>query len=438
MRIALTFVLLACTPALAALSEVEQRIVERVKARSAAAIELLERAVRINSGTLNPEGVREVGRLFSAELDASGFRTRWAEMPAEMQRAGHLVATREGLQGKRLLLLGHLDTVFEKQSPVQAWDRRGDRVHGQGVVDMKGGDVAVVEALRALHGLGLLEDTTITVVFTGDEERVGSPRDVARRDLVEAAKRSDAALSFEGSTRLRSGSDLANIARRGSGGFSLQVTAQPGHSAGILSGRTGSAGAIYEGARILNAIREQVMEPGLTFSPGVALGGTAVDYDDKLGTGNAFGKTNVIPRLFVADSDMRYLDRGQLERARAKIQAIAAQSLPGAHAEVTFREGYPPMPATPANQRLLDLYSEVSVDAGFGPVGAVDPNERGAGDIQFAAPHVACLDGLGPWGSGSHSVNESLDLPSVERSAIRAALVIYRLTRNSPPGSAPR
>ena len=427
----------AAGPASAELSEVEQRIVERVKARSTQAIDFLERTVRVNSGTMNHEGVREAGALFAAELDTLGFKTRWAEMPKEMQRAGHLVATREGRQGQRVLLMGHLDTVFEKQSPTQLWDRRGTKVRGQGVVDMKGGNVVVVEALRALHGLGLLDDTAITVVFTGDEERVGNPRSVARRDLVDAAKRSDVALSFEGSTRLRSGHDLANIARRGSGGFALEITAQPGHSAGIASGRSGSFGAIFEGARILNAFREQVAEPGLTFSPGIALGGTAVDFDEDRSAATVFGKTNVIPRVFVIHSDLRYLDAAQLARAKEKMAAIVAQNLAGTNARITFREGYPPMTATPGNQRLLEFYSRVSEDAGFGPVAAVEAAARGASDVQFVAPFVDCLDGIGPWGSGAHTVSEEIDLPSLERSAIRAALAIYRLTRHSP-GSAPR
>ena len=427
----------ACLPAAAALTDIENRIVERVKARSPQAIELLERTVRVNSGTMNAEGVREVGRIFAAELEALGFRTRWAEMPAEMHRAGHLIATREGTQGKRVLLLGHLDTVFEKQSPVQLWERSGNKVRGQGVVDMKGGDVAVVEALRALHALGLLEGTTISVVFTGDEERVGSPRSVSRHDLVEAAKRSDVALSFEGSSRLRSGTDLANVDRRGSAGFSLEVTARPAHSSGMFAPGVG-LGAIYEGARILNAFREQVAEPGLSFSPGLVLGGTVVEFDEVLSSGTAFGKNNVIPRLFIAHSDMRFLDIAQRDRARAKMRDIAAQGLAGTHAELKFGDGYPPMPATDGNRRLLDAYSSVSQDAGYGPVGAVDAAQRGASDIQFAAPYVDALDGLGPWGSGSHTVNEELDIPSVERSAVRAALLIYRLTRPQPPGSATR
>src|SRR6185436_12833956 len=189
----------------------------------------------------------------------------------------------EGTRGKRLLLIGHLDTVFEKQSPAQAWERRGDKVRGPGVIDMKGGNVIVVEALRALERVGALDDTTITIVFTGDEERVGSPVSVTRRDLIDAAKRSDAALSFEALARDKAGRAMASVSRRASGPFTLTVTAQPAHSAGMFSEDVGF-GAIYEGVRILNAFREKLAEPGLTFSPGVVLGGTVVAYDRALGS----------------------------------------------------------------------------------------------------------------------------------------------------------
>ena len=258
-------------PANAQLSPVEQKIVAAVKARSEAALQFLERTVNINSGTMNHDGVREVGKMFSVEFAQLGFATRWAQMPAEMQRAGHLIATREGKQGKRLLLIGHLDTVFEKDSPVQPWDRIGDTVRGQGVSDMKGGDVIVVEALRALQSVGALDNTTISVVFSGDEERVGTPIAVARADMNALAKRSDIALAFEGTVTDANGRDTATIGRRASSGWRLEVTGKQGHSQGVF--RNGY-GAVYETARILNAVREQLIEPDLTFNPGVMLGGT--------------------------------------------------------------------------------------------------------------------------------------------------------------------
>ncbi|RJG11292.1 M20/M25/M40 family metallo-hydrolase [Massilia cavernae] len=424
-----TFAALASTPASSQqLSPAEQRIVAEVKANSAAALGLLERSVNINSGTMNHAGVREVGALFRKELDQLGFATRWIDMPKEMQRAGHLLATRTGTQGKRVLMLGHLDTVFELDSPVQKWKLNGDRVSGQGVSDMKGGNVVMIEALRALHRTGALDNTNIAVMFTGDEESAGEPKAVSRGDMVALARQSDVALAFEGTVLDQDGRATATVGRRSSSGFELQVTGKQGHSSGIFGERAGY-GAVYEAARILDGFRQQVVEPDLTFNPGLILGGTAVSHDEQGSRGTAFGKTNVIANTVTVKGDLRYLDSTQRDRAHARMRAIAADSLPGTSASISFHESYPPMAVTPGNLKVLELFSQASNDAGLGPVAAVPAGLRGAGDIQFAAPHVDSLDGIGATGSGAHSPSEDLELASIERAAIRTAIMLYRLTR---------
>ena len=384
---------------LAELSSTEQQIVSAVRSRSVEAQRLLERSVRVNSGTMNPEGVREVGRIFASELSELDFKTRWIDMPPEMKRAGHLFAERQGRQGKRLLLIGHLDTVFEKSSPVPVWDLRGSRVRGQGVTDMKGGDVIMLEALRALRKAGALDDTTITVAFIGDEARVGSPIAVARGPLVEAAKRSDVALAFEGTVR-HEGKDTATIGRRSHAGWRLDVTAKPGHSGGIFA-KGESYGAIFEAARILDAFRSQLIEENVTFSAGVIVGGTEVSYDDAIQTGSAFGKSNVIPKGVT--------DRGPALPARSRGARACAWSIAGA----AFRARRPPSISTktpPMSPTLetcgLDLYSR-STRAGL-VYRAATAQMRGGGDIQHVAPFVDCLDGIGSTGSGSHTSDEDL------------------------------
>jgi glutamate carboxypeptidase len=426
----LPFVVLAVLSgvAQAQLADTEQRIVAAVKQRTPAALELLEKSVRINSGTLNPEGVRAVGEIYRAELEGLGFKTRWIEMPPAMKRAGHLVATHEGGQGKRILLLGHLDTVFEKGSSVPLWEQRGDRVRGQGVNDMKGGDVVMIEALRALASAGALDKANIEIMFTGDEERAGAPVQAARADMVAMGKRADYALSFEGSNK-HDGVDTASIARRSSGGWVLRVKGKPAHSMGVFSAQSGY-GAIYETARILNAFREQVKEPSLTFNPGLVFGGTNVSYADDTATASAFGKSNVIARDAQVLGDLRYLSPEQGERARKKMSEIAsAGNLPGTSATISFSESYPPMPPTDAGRKLAELYSKVSQDAGLGRIDILDPSMRGAGDVQFVAPYTVGIDGLGAQGRGAHTDDEDLEVASIERGAIRAALLIHRLTR---------
>ncbi|MYM30466.1 M20/M25/M40 family metallo-hydrolase [Duganella sp. CY15W] len=410
------------------LSPLEQKIVAEVKAHSEQGLQLLERSVNINSGTMNHDGVRAVGKVFGEQFEQLGFKTRWSEMPAAMQRAGHLIATREGKQGKRLLLIGHLDTVFEKDSPVQLWQRNGDRVRGQGVNDMKGGDVIIVEALRALQRVGALDNTSITVVFSGDEENAGDPIEVSRADMVNAAKRSDIALAFEATVRNKDGKDTGTIGRRASSSWELKVTGKQGHSSGIFTEGAGY-GAIYEAARIVDGFRQQVAEQDLTFSPGLIVGGTDASTNALGTTGQAAGKTNVISRTATVEGDLRYLSYEQRDRAHAKMKAIVAQNLPGTSASISFHDAYPPMSPTPGNLAVLKVYSQASRDAGLGEIPALPPGQRGAGDVQFVAPLLDSLDGLGATGNGAHSPDEDLEIASIERATIRTAILLYRLTR---------
>lgn len=430
----LSIVVVACSTvhaenSSANLSLSEQQLIAAVKENSASAIALLEQSVKINSGTMNHAGVRAVGQLFQTELQQLGFSTRWVEMPAAMHRAGHLIAEHEvvGQHGKRLLLIGHLDTVFEADSKVPLWELHGDRVRGQGVSDMKGGDVVILEALRALKKIRALDSASIRVVFSGDEERAGSPLEIARADLIAAAKQSDIALAFENSIHGKNGKDTATIGRRASGGFSLKVTGQQAHSAGVFGPH--GYGAIYETARILNSFREQLIEPDLTFNAGLILGGSELSDDETNSSGTAFGKSNVIPKSALVKGDIRYLSSAQRERTYARMRAIVAQNLPGTSADISFRETYPPMAPSAGNLAIFERYSQASQDAGLGNLEIIAPGLRGAGDVQFVAPYLDSLDGLGASGRGAHSPDEDMELASLQRASIRAALMIYRLSR---------
>ncbi len=379
---------------------------------------LLEQAVRIDSATENLEGVKKVGALYRGELDQIGFATRWIDMPVELKRAGHLFASRTGTHGKRLLLIGHLDTVL----PGGTWRVEGNRAYGAGAGDMKGGDTVLLVALKALASIGALDGTQITVAFTGDEESAGHPIDISRRDLIEAAKNSDYALAFENAVR-----DTATVARRGSSNWRLEVSGIQGHSSAIFSAAFGD-GAIYEAARILNSFREQLRkEDGLTFSPAMILGGTDVEASGNGGT--ASGKGNVIARTAIVKGDLRFSSPEQLARARATMTEIASHNLRRTSAKLTFEDSYPAMEATPANLALLDQLSQVSVDLGFGKVAACDPKERGAGDVSFVAPIIPSLDGLGARGGGAHTPGDFADTKSLPELAKRTAILIYRMTR---------
>jgi len=407
-----------------ALSTTERRITAAVDQRSAQALALLERVVNINSGTMNFDGVRKVGDVFKAELDALGFSTKWVD-GAGFGRAGHLVAERNG-RGPRILLIGHLDTVFEPRSPFQKFERLSDSTaRGPGIIDMKGGDVIIVEALRALKTAGMLDRLSITVVMHGDEEDAGSPLDSARATLTDAAKRSQIALGFEDGS---GDPHTAVISRRSAGSWTLKTTGTPGHSSQIFREDIG-AGALYEASRILDGFRARLGgQQYLTINPGVVLGGSEVKYDTSQSGGTAFGKTNVIAGQAIVSGDIRALSPEQLQQAKATMKEIVAQHLPKTTAELTFDDGYPPMAPTDGNRKLLAVHDSVSRALGFGSVVAVDPSKAGAADVSFAAPYVPMvIDALGLAGWDDHSDKETANLNWLPRLTKRAAVLIYRL-----------
>ena len=413
----------SAAPAQKGLSPTEQKIRGSVERHRRAQVDFLERVVNINSGTLNVEGVRKVGDVFRAALDSLGFETRWSSMPESMDRAGHLIAEHRGKPGgKRILLIGHFDTVFEGEG--QHFVRLDSMARGAGSADMKGGDVIILYALQALHDAGVLADANIIVVYSGDEERAGSPLDVARRDLIEAGKRSDVALAFEGGER-----GIATVARRGDSRWTLRVTGRQAHSSGIFKEGVGD-GAIYEASRILDEFREALSdEKNLSFNPGVFVGGTDVTYDTNRVAGTAAGKLNIIARSAIVQGDLRFLSEEQKEHARAKMREIVARHLPQTSAEIVFEDEYPAMPPTKGNQAVLAAYDSVSRALGYGPVRALDPGQRGAGDVSFVAPYVDAIDGLGANGLGSHTPREEVNLNSLPMQTERAAVLIYHLTR---------
>lgn len=420
-RFALLLVLLATAGQAVALSGAERRIVRSIDARQDAAVALLAETVDIPSATENHAGVRKAGEVYARELRKLGFSTRWVDLPAEVGRAGHLVAERRGGKGRRLLLIGHLDTVLQGER----FRREGSRGYGSGASDMKGGNLVVIEALRAMHAVGALDGRHVTVVFTGDEEDPGTLPLASRATLIEAARDSDVVLAFEGSSP-----GVAVIGRRGIGFWRLHARGEQAHSSLIFREERGY-GAIFEAARILERFRLELREPYLTYNPSVIVGGTDVNYDSGHKAGAAFGKTNVIPREVRVEGDVRYLTEAQFESARQKMAAIVAASLPHTSATLEMEQEYPAMAPTEANRALLATLDAVSRDLGAGPIRAQDPAERGAGDISFVCdgPRLACLDGLGAMGDQDHAPGEYVDLASLPLLTKRAALLMYRLTR---------
>jgi len=417
--------LAAAQAAPSVLSADERVIVRSVDAENTRALALLQRIVDINSGTMNFAGVRRVGDVLRTELDSLGFTTRWVD-GAPFHRAGHLVAEHPG-PGPKLVLIGHLDTVFEPSSSFQRFERLDDSTaRGPGVIDMKGGDVIIIAALRALKAAGALPRLNVTVVYDGDEEDAGMPLTEARRALIEAARGATAAIGFEDGP---GDPHLAVISRRGDESWTLRTTGTPAHSSQIFQKEVG-AGAVYEATRVLSEFYKQLSgERYLTFNPGLALGGTSVKLDSMAVSGSAEGKSNVVAEHMTVVGDLRTISPEQLARAKQTMQVIVAAHLPNTTGELTFDPGYPPMAPTAGNRRLLTAYDRISRELGLWPVTAVDPSKAGAADVSFVADIVPMkIDGVGLSGRDDHTAKETADLRMLPVQTKRAALLLYRLS----------
>lgn len=408
------------------LTDTEKKIVASVERNNAAAMEFLERVVNMNSGTMNFAGVKAVGDVFRQEFEAIGLETHWYDK-SEVNRSGHLFAETQGSKGKRLLLIGHLDTVYPIDSPFQKMEPLEDGFwRAPGGEDMKGGDVIIVYALKSLQELQLLDDAQVIVAFTGDEESPGHPLEETRKDFIEAALRSDIALGFEGAEN----GDKAVISRRGSIRWRLTTQGRRAHSSGIFSEAVG-AGAIMEASRILADFHQELRaEEFLTFNPSLILGGSTVNLEDSGVSGDAAGASNVVAETATVNGDLRTLTQEQKDRAIETMQAVVSRHLPGTSAQLVFEEGYPALPPSEGNEALLAKLNEVSRDLGLGELEPYNPLERGAADISFVADYVDCIDGLGAMGTGAHSLNEQINLATFHIQTKRAALLIYRLIQS--------
>jgi len=418
-------------PSFAALSGPEKAMIAAVDAGNAAHIALLEKLVNINSGSMNFAGVTKIGEMMRTELEPLGFKVVWAPMAAA-NRAGHIIATHKGNgRGKKLLLIGHLDTVFEPDSPFQTWKIKGDKGEGPGSGDDKGGMIVMLAALHAMKAAGTLAAADIEIVLTGDEESTGSPIAIARSDLIAAGKRADVALDYEGLAR-EGGHDMGSTARRSSSSWVIKATGKTGHSSGIFSAAVGY-GAIYELVRILDRFRRELPETNLTYNIGLIAGGATQTTDaDGIRMG-ATGKGNIIAPVAEARGDMRTLSDEQTARTRAKMQAIVAEHLPGTSAELSFpKDGYPAMAPTPGNRAILAALNRVNADLGLPEMAELDPLRRGAGDISFVANDVDSYVGMGPASTDNHAPGEAVDLASIPLQAKRAAILMSRLSVGTP------
>lgn len=388
-----------------------ERIREALSGRTEAMLELLSRLVAVNSFTDNREGGDAVGEVLAAEIRAIGAMS--ARSIPSARYAAHWIfesdAARDTSAGC-VALVGHLDTVFPP-GVFEGFRREGDLARGPGVLDMKGGLVVIIEALRALSQIGALARVPVRVAVVSDEE-VGSPesRPILHRELASAA----CALVFESGRK----GDLIITSRKGTG--SVKAVAR-GRAAHAGNAHREGANAIWALARFIDrAQRLTDYDAGVTVNVGKVTGGHS---------------KNTVPDLAEALLDFRYVHRAQGEATAAALRAAAleaAAEVPGTSIEVSAAAARAPLERTDENVALYREYAAHARAAGLGDSEA--PLIGGGSDASSTAEiGIPSIDGLGPRGVGFHTTDEQIEIRTLVPKAEALASFLLGRARNTSP-----
>ena len=385
------------------------------------AVEQLEHLVNQDSGSFTPAGVGRVADLLERRLKPEGWlveRRSHAAAPGEAALGDLLIASRRGrldaeTGGRRVLLLAHMDTVFDEgEAAARPFRTEGRRAYGPGVIDDKGGVITGVEAVEVLcDDAGFEEFEAFTVVFSPDEE-IGSP--FSRAVIRELAGGHDVAVGLEAA---RTNGDLVS-ARKGIAALRIEVTGKAVH-AGVRP-REGASAAL-EAAHLTVALHELNQRwHGVTCNVGTVRAGT---------------RPNVVAGAAAMELDLRATSTADFERAlRAVGEIVASRTVTGTSATVRVLHRHPPMERTPEVLALAVEAQEVAAALGF-EVGHTATG--GAGDANTtAAAGLPTIDGLGPVGGEAHGPTEWLDLDSLApRTALLAGLLARLGSARPEPGA---
>jgi len=361
-------------------------------------VDLLGSLVRVNSYWGNPEGVNRTGKLVLKSVPSVLER----EFITDDKGVRHHILKGPAPEKKKILLVGHLDTVFPPDSETTSFSITNGKITGPGTADMKGGIVVMVQALRILNELGLLEKIPVQVFLNGDEE-VGSF--YSSKILRNIAPKASCALVFE-----CGGLDNQVVTgRRGVIRFELTATGQARH-AGVKEGP--KASAIVELARMVLALEElNDHERGISINVGTVQGGEA---------------NNIVPDHARATFEFRFRDaqteREILERIEAIISSV---DTPGCRATLETLHRRPCMVQVPGTEKLVSILKETASELGQ----EVDTEERGgASDGNFLSEMgIPVIDGLGPVGDLDHSAEEYIVEQSLYERIELTALLLVRL-----------
>ncbi|WP_162875426.1 glutamate carboxypeptidase [Sphingomonas crusticola] len=397
--------LLAATPLSAA--RPDARILDAATAARPAQLALLEKVVNIDSGTGDAAGAAKVMAVLIPELKAIGATIE--TVSAEAPGLGDNVVARLTGKGKgRILIIGHVDTVFPAGTVAERPFRTdGARAYGPGVSDEKGGVVQAVTALRLLHDLRETNYASIVLLIETSEE-TGSP---GTRKLIDTlVRQADVELNVEPGDA----PDAVTVWRKGSATIRLTV-----------HGRAAHAGVAPQDGR--NAAAELIHQIGtLDRFPRSGEGLTA-----NLTTLRAGDRVNVIPDLATADINVRVRTADQFDGILSAFQAAAQQTIvPDTKVDVSTTPSFPPLPNNQATDRLAAQAQAIYADLGLALTTA---GNGGASESALAAAAgTPALDGLGPVGGGFHSVREYLELSSVTPRLYLFAKLLIQLGANPP------
>jgi glutamate carboxypeptidase len=384
-------------PDLAAL----RRIVDARHPRFLAELETL---VNVDCGSYTFEGVNRVADFVVGSLAELGAKVqRIPHEPTDGTQLGDLVIGRFEGEGPRVLLIGHMDTVFDPGTAAERpYRTEGDIAHGPGVTDMKAGLLAGLHAIAALHEAGVRP--SITFVANPDEE-IGST--FSGPFIRQLAPEHDVALVLECA---RANGDIVS-ARKGIADYHMSITGRAAH-AGVEPEKGRSA--ILEAAHQVIALHAlNGRWPTVTVNAGVIHGGT---------------RPNVVAERCELQVDIRASSADTFDAAAAEVERLAANpNVADVRIDLQRVAGHPPMEKTDASTRLVDLAASIAGELGFG---LTDASTGGASDANTtSALGVPTLDGLGPVGGDDHSVDEWLDLGSIVPRTTLLAGLISRIDR---------
>jgi glutamate carboxypeptidase len=353
------------------------------------ALALLETIVDIDSGTGDVAGGAAVEALLEPRLRALGAAVRYetAEAPG---LPDNLVAVFHGTGKARILIIAHIDTVFGPGTVAgRPYSVEGDRAHGPGVGDEKGGVVNAIAALTILHDLGFKKYATITLLLDDSEER-GSP---GSTELIKyLVRNSDVEFNMEPGDP----PDTLTVWRKGSAGIRILVKGRAAH-AGMApqDGRNAASELVHQ----LSALEGAFPHSG----DGITVNLTILKSGER---------SNIIPDTAEATLNVRYRKPGQLDAVLAKIQAAATTTqIPDTTVTVTRDRSYPPLTENASIDALAarakGIYAEIGKTVELGGNG-------GASESALAMSEgTPALDGLGYVGGDFHTDHEWIDLNSV-------------------------